>query len=487
MSEVHVLMADESPTVVEMYSYILAAAGYSVEAAGDGLQALQAIFRRVPDLALLDIRMPKVNGTQACRLLKSDPATRGMPVVLLSSQEAGPDRIHAGRAGADRCLGKTAAPEEIVRAVGECLAGRTRPPDAREGGRVPDDMEIMARVNGLLESRLFEATLFNEIGRVGQEVGREVEDFETTMREMNRILLEVAPHDALAAVFSDGISLEGIIVYAFPADESVRQATRDWTKKLWEDAGVPAAPNRAKIIEFFQDGRGPRDDSRTDLYRPGVVCPIRSGEMVKGLLALFSGGRIAGAGYGSSFEALLRHGFMLMENAWLYRQIARLSVTDGLTGLYNRRHFLEHFKKEHARSVRYRVPFSVLMIDFDHFKKINDLHGHLVGDAVLREMAVVMEAIFRSTDLAARFGGEEFIVLLPETGSHEALLAAERLRQAVERRFFAAPSPLLRCTVSIGVASFDPDAPVSENDMIARADEALYDAKREGRNRACRR
>ncbi|MDA8121174.1 MAG: diguanylate cyclase [Deltaproteobacteria bacterium] len=485
MSGFHVLLVDDSPTALGMLSYWLSAAGYEVETATDGLDALKSGFRRVPDLVLMDIRMPRMDGIQACRLFKADHSTRDVPVILLSSQEVGSERIHATRAGADRFLLKDVGPDEIVRSLEECIAGRSPrpspPPGDREETPVPEDIEILTRVNQILETKLFEATLFNEIGRVG----REVDDFETTIREVDRILSEIVPHDAMAAVFSDGLSLETVILYTYAPGEEIRRLTREATVRLHEEAQVPAAPGRTHVLEFLLDGKRQGGEPAAERFRPWIVCPIRSGDVVKGLLALFSDKGTAGVGEERLTAVLLRHSFVVMENAWLYRQIARMSATDGLTGLTNHLHFVEGLQKEHARSSRYRHPYSVLMVDIDHFKKVNDVYGHPVGDIVLREVSAILSEQCRNTDLPARYGGEEFIVLLPATAIGEARIVAERIRQAVERKMFASPSPLVRMTVSIGISAYDPESPLGHREILKHADEALYSAKREGRNRVC--
>jgi diguanylate cyclase (GGDEF)-like protein len=174
---------------------------------------------------------------------------------------------------------------------------------------------------------------------------------------------------------------------------------------------------------------------------------------------------------------------MVLENAWLYRQIARISVTDGLTGLTNVRHFREQAQREHSRARRHNDPYTVLMMDIDHFKKINDVYGHPVGDTVLREMAAIFREAVRLTDLPARYGGEEFVAFLSRTRLPEAAIVGERIREAVERKVFAAPSLMIRCTVSVGVADYLPGTEGTEKTVIGRADQALYSAKRGGRNR----
>jgi two-component system cell cycle response regulator len=477
------LLVDDSETVAGMLSYILESEGYATETAGDGMEALRAVFRQVPDLVLMAVRMPRLDGIQACRLFKAEAATRDVPVILLTSQELGPERIHAERAGAERCLLRDSSAEEISSTIRELLEGKVPRPavSPAPGGKAPDDLEFLSRLNALLEDRLFEATIANEISRVG----REVDDFEATMRAMFHLLRDIVPHEAMGVVFTDGVQSECVTVVSDGSGEGLRGTVRQLTGRLRDESGVPFSPDRTVWTEVV-GAASHRGAEASGALKPLAVRPIRSGEMVKGVLALYSSGGAASPSGGAQTEALLRHAFMVLENSWLYRQIARMSVTDGLTGLTNVRHFRETMRMEHARAKRHNDPYAILMVDIDHFKKVNDVYGHPVGDTVLRELASVLRDVVRTTDLPARYGGEEFIVFLPQTRLPEASIVGERLRKAVERQPFAAPSPLLRCTVSVGIADFRPGSEGSEREIIARADQALYEAKRGGRNRvAC--
>jgi two-component system cell cycle response regulator len=482
-----VLVVDNSETVTGMLSWLLGSAGYAVETAGDGVEGVRAALRIVPDIVVMSTRLPRLDGTQACRLLKAEAATRDVPVILLTSEEAGADRFHAVRAGADRCLLRDVSPEEALPAIRECLAGRTPRPEggADPGVAPPDDIEILSRVNGVLEATLFEASLLNEIAHVG----REVDDFEATARELFRLLREIAsgaPAEAMGAVFSDGAYSEGVCVFPDDAGDPFQALVRQRTERLRDEAGVPFAPDRAVWTSIRGGFRGSGDVAPGSLV-PRAVCVVRAGEMAKGVLAVYSGIGGAAPGGSETMEILLRQAFMVLENAWLYRQIARISVTDGLTGLTNVRHFLEQAQREHSRARRHNEPYSVLMMDIDHFKKINDVYGHPAGDTVLREMAAIFREAVRLTDLPARYGGEEFVVFLPRTRLPEAGVVGERIRAAVERKAFAAPSQMIRCTVSIGIADYLPGSEGTEKSVIGCADQALYSAKRGGRNRiVCR-
>mgnify|MGYP006285096011 CR=1 FL=1 len=165
----------------------------------------------------------------------------------------------------------------------------------------------------------------------------------------------------------------------------------------------------------------------------------------------------------------------------LYADMRRLAITDDLTNIYNRRHFLDRMQSEIDRARRYATPFSVMFIDIDNFKELNDNHGHQVGDKILAELASILKHWARSSDIVARYGGEEFVVLLPMTDKPRAVTAAERLRTRVQRHTFYRRKKL---TVSVGVASYPGDGDNSDQ-LLGRVDEALYMAKKTGRNRAC--
>jgi two-component system cell cycle response regulator len=165
------------------------------------------------------------------------------------------------------------------------------------------------------------------------------------------------------------------------------------------------------------------------------------------------------------------------------RRLEELATTDALTRLLNRRALLDRISVEVDRARRFKSHLSLLMVDIDHFKAINDRYGHLVGDAVLRQLAAMLASLARTIDVVARYGGEEFIVILPETMLDGAIIFAERMRERAERHVFdiGAKQPI-HLTCSVGVATFPSPRVASTEDLFARADEALYRAKSGGRN-----
>jgi two-component system cell cycle response regulator len=167
-------------------------------------------------------------------------------------------------------------------------------------------------------------------------------------------------------------------------------------------------------------------------------------------------------------------------------RLERLAHTDPLTQLLNRRALTDRLQQEMERAMRYDATLALLMVDLDHFKAVNDTHGHLVGDDVLRDVARLLRETIRTTDVAARYGGEEFLVLLPETDDGGAEAFAERIRVAVEAHpFEGSGGAALRLTASLGVAVFPAPRVVTAEDLLVRADAALYRAKADGRNRVC--
>ncbi len=174
-----------------------------------------------------------------------------------------------------------------------------------------------------------------------------------------------------------------------------------------------------------------------------------------------------------------------MERVKLYESVETLAITDGLTGVYVRRHLMDRLMGELDRSKRFGFKLSFLMIDIDYFKRFNDNYGHLVGDVVLKQVADSIKSSVREVDMVGRYGGEEFAVLLIETDENLAMMVAERIRRSIEERAFKAYDEKLKVTVSIGCSTYAYYDSTDAAMIIDAADSALYQAKRQGRNRVC--
>jgi diguanylate cyclase (GGDEF)-like protein len=215
-----------------------------------------------------------------------------------------------------------------------------------------------------------------------------------------------------------------------------------------------------------------------------AAFPVVTNERLVGLLALGGKSLARMAPETAGFLGqVANQSYIVMENSRLVDRLRNLSIRDGVTGLFNHRHIMELVQAEFERVGRHQGAFSVLMIDIDHFKKVNDEHGHPAGDAVLREVANTIQGCLRTFDVVGRYGGEEFVVLLPQTPHEEAMRTAERVRTQVGTHVFDANGKALQMTISVGVATAPSDT-ADTAALIREADKALYRAKSAGRDRS---
>ncbi|MCS7253101.1 MAG: sensor domain-containing diguanylate cyclase [Armatimonadota bacterium] len=230
----------------------------------------------------------------------------------------------------------------------------------------------------------------------------------------------------------------------------------------------------------------PTNGVKSNATSLSLMCvPLTSTRGVQGVLLIEDKRRRFTKSDLRSLELLAQQAAIALERARLYEQMERLSLTDALTGVANRRHLEKHLKMELARARRYNYPLTAIMLDIDHFKKFNDVHGHLTGDRVLQELAKLLTNVARASDLVGRYGGEEFLIICAYTDLNGALALAERIRAMVEQTAFEShEGEKLHITISAGVAAFPEDAQ-DEMELIEAADRALYEAKQTGRNRVC--
>ncbi len=291
-----------------------------------------------------------------------------------------------------------------------------------------------------------------------------IADDDNTLRTLLSTLLKRAGYEVLQAS-------DGRMAWEIWQREFVRILVTDWTMpdmdglELIGRIRAASAPGYTYLILLTaRDDRADRIaglDSGADDY---LSKPVDPGEL-RARLAI--GERIL------NLETRLSESLARLE---------KLATLDGLTGLSNRRHFFELARREFQRSRRFRHPLTAIMLDIDHFKRVNDTHGHGAGDEVLRTLARRCQECLRKVDILGRYGGEEFSILLPESGLEAGLLAAERLQQCIAGAPMQTTAGPLAVTISLGVAPDSPNLPDLEA-LLDRADAALYAAKRAGRNR----
>jgi diguanylate cyclase (GGDEF)-like protein len=269
-----------------------------------------------------------------------------------------------------------------------------------------------------------------------------------------------------------------------------KYGTRDQILSI--ERRVDEIPNMKKMAESGKPSINPdtwadpewvKDLPGSNWIRSYIGAPIKRKEKLLGFLNLdaatpnfFKNKHL------SRIQALADQAAIAIENAQLYKEMEKLAITDSLTGLYNRRFFFAFAENEIERTKRYNKNLSIIMVDVDHFKDVNDRFGHQIGDQVLKEISDICLSILRKVDVMCRYGGEEFVVLLPETEESDAAHAAERMCTAISTSRLKTEKGNVSVTVSIGVTELDKSHGSLEK-LLATADKALYTAKEAGRNR----
>jgi len=260
----------------------------------------------------------------------------------------------------------------------------------------------------------------------------------------------------------------------------IRTVPRRWLFPFLGLAIALIAPVGWFILQIPHQGLWSWPEIKQELFLHALLY----GYMTLGTGLCFA---IAGHLLGRAFDTVIREQREAEAQATrmhgLNLQLEAISVTDELTGMYNRRYFFERLEEYLRAARRHRLPLSVMMIDIDHFKRVNDTYGHPEGDRVLRGIADLIRSGLRVSDISARYGGEEFVILLPYTDEAEATRLAQRLLTTVSSHPFPLPKEAGPITISIGLSQLDMEQPTSGEALIARADGALYQAKRAGRNR----
>ena len=380
---------------------------------------------------------------------------------------------------------------------------------SKDRGALPD-FELVTMLSSQVSGAIHAVIMYGQLKRHAEEL----EQSRSRLREVNTTLEQQVFHlhtlmlfsaqlhstinlpDIYAAVRDLTINFIGVEVFFIRyCDEEERVSTyvgiADGCQKdprLIDPERYPLLVQKVHHTEtaFFRDNPDPAFEA---LVSPGtslpVAClPLMVGNELRGVLVIESLLPQKKDFTKEDYELLAlltNEAAVAIHSGHLHRRVERLSVLDGLTGVYNRRYFDEQLAAELKRSRRYEHPLSLIMSDIDAFKRVNDRYGHQVGDEVLREIARRMTRALRDIDIVARYGGEEFALILPNTDVESAVRAAERIRQAIGDRPVRIGEREVSVTISLGVAAFP--AYADEAALLAAADQALYQAKREGKNR----
>ena len=340
------------------------------------------------------------------------------------------------------------------------------------------ERELLERKNGILAFLVSFLTNSTE--------SLDIDDLlQSAFTDLGKLLPVMSLHAALWEDGENGAAEVSLFVAA-PESAPVHYA---WKRTLLEHAYRSSCPRSAELrTKKLRLPGQPDDATGTPPDTGALLClPLVCGQERLGILLLQTAleSRL-GRDQALALDSALRHFSLTVKNARRFRQLQMHADFDALTRVHSRRHFEHRMEEEMRRFARYGESLSMIMIDIDHFKAVNDTYGHHVGDQVLREVAAQLAAGIRDTDYCARFGGEEFAVLLPHTDGKKAHALAERMRKRIARHtVFADNETPMRVTVSMGVASLARGDEADRHALLCNADAALYAAKSGGRNRTC--
>jgi two-component system cell cycle response regulator len=430
--------------------------GFTVIESADGAEGAVLALEDPPAAVVADLSMPSISGVQLCRLLGSEPGTAKVPVILRGS-EGRRNQFWAEQAGAAAYVTKGRM-GELVRAVRKAV----------EAAGEPEDFFVMASTQGLdvreriathLDAALFDSVIAAEVRRLGTS-----ESFDRLADLLSQFASQVTTYRWIAVMRRSPLRL------ALHTNPSAREAS---LKEALAALELPADTPVAMIED---------DDAVTDEDGPPAMSEqIYFGDQAIGVFAMaprapeHRNDRMLVTTISRELGGALRMATLVEESRWM-------ATTDALTGLLNRRAFLESTGREIARARRYNDKMSVVLLDVDHFKHINDRRGHAAGDVVLGAVGRLLGGTVRTCDVVARWGGEEFVLLLPSTGLEGAEQMAERIRAELENlQILDGGHEVIPVTASFGVAMYMGNETLEQ--LIDRADRAMYLAKSGGRNR----
>jgi two-component system cell cycle response regulator len=446
-----VLIVDDIPTNVRLLEARLSAEYFDVLTAASGAEALDICQRESLDIVLLDVMMPGMDGFEVCRRLKEDERTYHIPVLMVTALDQTSDRVRGLEAGADDFITKPV-----------------------------DDVQLLARVRSLVRLKALTDEL-RARAQTGQEIAMEdaIRAMETIDSENGCVLLvdsDPRQSERIRGYLADTCAVD---VLSDPGEAAMAVTAGRYELAVVSMALGEFDPLRVcsqmrtaehnrtlPIILIAEEGDRKRVVRGLELgVNDFILRPVERNELM------------------ARVRTQIRRQRYAAELRQSVNNTLALAVTDELTGLYNRRYFDRHLTLLLEKAREQERDMALMLIDMDFFKAVNDTHGHDIGDAVLREFADRLRRSIRGVDLACRFGGEEFVVLMPDTDDRQAQAVAERVRAAVaENSFKTGGGRPLRLTISVGVA-LNESVDDTPEIMLKRADVALYRAKREGRNR----
>jgi two-component system cell cycle response regulator len=450
----------------------LSSEGYAVRSVDDATTLLSYVASQHPDLVVIDESIREMAPLEIVKHVRHRVGSRDVPVMLTSSATQGDDAAAAIRAGvADYIRKPFELSEMLARVASHMERGRLIRSARRDADTSGIVLEIVRDVTASLSSEEIFDMLVRRVSRLFQ------------IRRCSMILIEEQSDRGTVVAAHDDPSISALAIDLGRYPE-IRQAIEtgapvlvknlkgsalfEQIRPLWETENIDVNVQSIVAIPFTFD----KTSSGVFFLRSSPDEPALDEESVR-LTSAIAQGAVRALNRAAMFESVLSH----------QEQLEILAKTDELTGCLSRRYLMERLENELERAARYERLLGVVMFDIDDFKRLNDTHGHTTGDAALRSIGEVLRRSLRTADFVGRYGGDEFLLVLPETSANGTHQLAERIRNGVSRREFELRGGKLKLTISGGVAGFPDAEVVTPEDLIDRADQALYQSKAAGRNK----
>ncbi|MBK6423616.1 MAG: diguanylate cyclase [Gemmatimonadetes bacterium] len=467
-----ILVADDDQALTRTLSWILKEHEYDVVVVNSGESLLDRLAAEPYDLLMLDIMMPGSDGLVLLERVKADPRVRDVPVLMISSMPPEEATVRALGLGAADFISKPFRVRELLARVKAHLRVGRELNQARAEARSRSEMvDILQEVTASLKPEEIYHILVRRVARglkiskcslvfanPGEETAVVVASYENPM--LRDLPIELRRYPEIRRALD---ARQTVLVTDVATDPLYAEA-----RESWETGGV-AVPTRSAIaIPFVMR------DQRAGVFFLRTTAedtPLNQSDLTFAEQVI----RAAVQALEKAYD---------LESAVLGREhMKTLAETDPLTETFNRRALADKLVQEIERANRYGTQLACLMVDVDNFKQINDAHGHLAGDVVLRQLGGILRREQRAVDIVARFGGEEFVVILPETVSGGARIFAERVIRKVAGHPFGEGGQAIHVTVSVGIACYPDDRVQDSESLLKLADQNLYKAKQDGRNR----
>ena len=468
MENKKILIVDDSKTQRINLKNILEKHNFNVFEAENGIEGVKKAFEVIPDLIISDVVMPELNGYGLSYLLTNNEYTKHIPIIILTSQDKKIDKFWGLKSGAKKFLIKGVSEKELIESVYELLKDNKHKLDnisLKKLKKVNPQSFLLEIFDEIFKETVLSEEIYNLHSYIGDEV-----NFISKIFSFFDLIFDFT----IAGVYKESFQEKKLFLNVnSECSSSIKESLKErlieitGNKKIFKEIKI-----KGKNLHFLSS-------SSNFLPKNCTTFTFNYENQYKYAVIIYHKNKLKHP----VVKNLLEHGFEMLFNVdRLIDKAIMLSIIDGLTGAFNRRYLEDILKKDFDKFERYNHIFSIIMIDIDHFKKINDTFGHQAGDEVLKFLVNKIKESIRKSDIVARYGGEEFCIVLYETNKDNAIILAERLRNLIQNSEVMFQDKIIKFTISLGVSTVNKTMKNYE-ELIRKADAALYRAKNSGRNR----